>query len=372
MSTDVVTYSNTTSLQPRDLGEAMTIAETLAKSGLVPYALRGKPADVLIIIMYGMELGLSINQALNGINVIKGRPSLSADLRVAKTRERGHRVGVVCVECGEWADEHAKSTVTYTTQADHKFVPDQTKERCTVKAVRKDTGETAIVTWTVEDAIDAGRLWYGKGDLEGKLIARSANGEVLPWESSRKDMLYHRASDRACKAIAPEVAFGLYTREEIEGMPDEPVRVTAEVGEPVTADAIRRDAAAARLQAAEHEPEHEPVHEPESPVVAQDDDELQVTKVEYAEAEHFEAGPGPAPAAGPGDDPITSYWQRRLHANLREAGKSDRTVGLKWISETLGREVASTRELTINDARTLVSALEALKDGGESDDPGAS
>lgn len=246
MTTAIETYENATSLQPRDLGEAMTLAKTLAASGIVPSALRGKPADILVIMMYGMELGLSVNQAMRGINVIKGRPSLSTELRVSKTRERGHRVGVVCVQCGEWAD----FSVHNPSPNGHRFEADWTRERCTVKAVRRDTGETAVITWTAEDAVAAGLLWPGKGDLEGRLIARSGEKqEVLPWEAYTKDMLYNRAADRACKQIAPEVGYGLYTREEIEGMPDEPTRVTAEVGEPVTADAIRRDAETLRERA---------------------------------------------------------------------------------------------------------------------------
>lgn len=250
-SREIDTYHNPTSLQPRDLGEAMTLAKTLATSGLVPDALRGKPADVLVIMMYGMELGLSVNQAMRGIHVIKGRPSLSTELRVSKTRERGHRVGVVCV-CGEWADYAGHGDPTDQDPGRHPYNADWTDQRCTVKAVRRDSGETSIVTWTVQDAVRAGLLWPGKGDLEGRLIARSSkSGEILPWEAYTRDMLYNRAADRACKQIAPEVAYGLYTPEEAAALPDEePTRVEATVGEPVTAPDVTDAAAeAARLQA---------------------------------------------------------------------------------------------------------------------------
>ena len=244
---EIVTYSNPTSLQPHDLGEAMTLAKALAASSIVPSALRGKHADILVIMMYGMELGLSVNQAMRGINVIKGRPSLSTELRVSKTRERGHRVGVVCVICGEWADHSLHRRTATQAAAIHQFEADWTRERCTVKAVRADTGEASVITWTVEDALAAGLLREGKGDLAGKLIARSDKGEVLPWEAYTRDMLYNRAADRACKQIAPEVAYGLYTTEEVEGMADEaPRRVTAEVGEqPDVNDLIGRPESAA-------------------------------------------------------------------------------------------------------------------------------
>lgn len=236
MTTEIEPYRESTWMQPQDLDQAMALSKVLATSSIVPYALRGKPADILIIMMYGMELGMGVHQAMRGINVIKGRPSLAAELRVAKTRERGHRVGVVCADCGEWADHAAHRWISSAQEApSHQYRADRTRERCTVKVVRKDTGETAIVTWTIDDAIGARLLVPGKGADEGKLVSRSDKNEPLPWELYPQDMLYARAADRACKQIAPEVAFGLYTREEIEGMPDEPTRVSAEVGQPVTA-----------------------------------------------------------------------------------------------------------------------------------------
>lgn len=229
-------------LQPRNLTEAVELSRTLAMSSLVPYALRGKPADVLVLMMYGMELGISVIQATRGINVIKGRASLSTELRVAKTRERGHMVGVACVECGQFA--HAE---VHNGPRGHKYEPDSSAERCTVRAVRRDTGETAVVTWTIEQAI-AAKLC--KRAENGQIVSRSDKNEPLPWETYTADMLYNRAADRACKRIAPEVAYGLYTAEEIEQMPAEPTRVEATVGEPMPApDPDEAAAQAAALQA---------------------------------------------------------------------------------------------------------------------------
>lgn len=242
-------------LQPRNLGEAMELAKYLSVSSIIPHALRGKAADILVIIMYGTELGLSVNQALRGINVINGAPSLSAELRVAKTRERGHAIGVVCGvdigggrRCAEWAHHPIHGVPTDQDPGRHPFDADHTRERCTVKAVRKDTGETAIITWTIEDAIAAQLI---KRAESGDLVARSARNEPLPWELYPADMLYNRASDRAAKRIAPEVAFGLYTEEETERIP---TRVEATVGAPVDEgppadpDELRRQAEATQNQ----------------------------------------------------------------------------------------------------------------------------
>jgi hypothetical protein len=177
---------------------------------------------------------------------------MSTELRVAKTRERGHRVGVACVTCKLMFDDGAHRRPGGT----HPFEPDWTDERCTVVAVRRDTGETAVVTWTLQDAVRAGLLRPGRGADEGKLVARSDKNEVLPWEAYTRDMLYNRAADRASKQIAPEVAYGLYTAEEIETMPSDdepPTRVEATVGQPAAApspeDMQAAAADAARLEA---------------------------------------------------------------------------------------------------------------------------
>ena len=69
--------------EPQNLDQAMKLAETVSKSGLVPSALRGKPADILIAVQLGMELGLSPVQALQNIMVVNGRPSMWGDLVMA-------------------------------------------------------------------------------------------------------------------------------------------------------------------------------------------------------------------------------------------------------------------------------------------------
>lgn len=220
-----------TSLQPRNLSEAMDLAKALAVSNIIPYTLRGKPADVLVIIMYGMELNLSVNQALRGIHVINGAPSLSAELRVSKTRERGHLVGIACATCMELGNDPAHAKARPGDGPDpgrHPYLPDSDDTACTVKAIRKDTGEIAIVTWTIEMAINAHLV---KRAEAGNLVARSKTNEPLPWELYPADMLYNRAAARACKRIAPEVAYGLYTEEELEQMP--PERVDVHVGDPI-------------------------------------------------------------------------------------------------------------------------------------------
>src|SRR6185312_10394091 len=63
-------------LSPKNLDEALKLADMLADSSIVPKDFIGKPGNVLVAIQWGMELGLKPMQAMQNIAVINGRPSL--------------------------------------------------------------------------------------------------------------------------------------------------------------------------------------------------------------------------------------------------------------------------------------------------------
>lgn len=67
-------------LEPNTLKEAWEFSEIIAKSDLAPKDYRGKPANVLVAIQYGKELGVPPMQALQGIAVVNGRPAVWGDL----------------------------------------------------------------------------------------------------------------------------------------------------------------------------------------------------------------------------------------------------------------------------------------------------
>ncbi|CAH0528451.1 hypothetical protein CTH30272_02136 [Allocatenococcus thiocycli] len=67
------------SLTPQSLDEAMKMAELMAQSEMVPKDYQGKPANVLVAVQMGAELGLKPVQALQNIAVVNGRPSVWGD-----------------------------------------------------------------------------------------------------------------------------------------------------------------------------------------------------------------------------------------------------------------------------------------------------
>lgn len=76
-------------LVPKSLEEAMKFADLISKSNLCPQGFRGKPADVLIAVQIGAELGVSPLQALANIAVINGRATLWGDLVVGLVQQSG-------------------------------------------------------------------------------------------------------------------------------------------------------------------------------------------------------------------------------------------------------------------------------------------
>jgi hypothetical protein len=104
------------------------LAVEIAPTEFVPAALRGKPAAITAAILYGRELGLGPIQALQSIDVIDGRPAVSAEMARALALSAGHEL----------------------------YVEETTTTRCVVRGRRAGGGEWVTVTWTMDDAKRAG------------------------------------------------------------------------------------------------------------------------------------------------------------------------------------------------------------------------
>lgn len=73
-------------LSPQTFDQALVFCDYLADSDLVPKDFKGKPANCLIAIQWGAELGLKPLQAIQNIAIINGRPSLWGDAVLALVR----------------------------------------------------------------------------------------------------------------------------------------------------------------------------------------------------------------------------------------------------------------------------------------------
>lgn len=161
----------TFSLRPRNFEEAYRFANLIATSDLIPKEFRDKPANVLVAVQLGMELGVSPMQALQNIAVINGRPMIFGDLLPAIIFQSG-----LLESIHEEGDEKAAS--------------------CTVK--RKEH-EPITRTFTMAEAEKAG------------LPARNPTYKTYP-----KRMLQMRARALALRDMFPDVLKGVAVREEVE------------------------------------------------------------------------------------------------------------------------------------------------------------
>ena len=170
-------------LSPQTFDQALTFAQYLAESDLVPKDFKGKPGNCLIAVQWGSELGLKPLQAMQNLAIINGRPSLWGDAVIALVR-----ASPLCEFVIETDDGHAAT--------------------CRVKR-RGETEQSR--TFSMTDAQAAG--------LAGKDI----------WAKYPKRMRQMRARAFALRDVFPDVLRGLPVAEELMDMPAEKFMGSADV-----------------------------------------------------------------------------------------------------------------------------------------------
>ncbi len=164
-------------LSPQTFEQALTFADILADSDLVPKDFKGKPGNCLIAMQWGAELGLKPLQALQNIAIINGRPALWGDAVIALVR--------------------SSPLCEYITEAD-----DGGTAVCRVK--RRGESEE-VRTFSMDDAKVAGLL-----------------GKSGPWTQYPKRMRQMRARAFALRDVFPDVLRGMPIAEEIMDIPQAP------------------------------------------------------------------------------------------------------------------------------------------------------
>lgn len=185
--------------QAKAMGNAMTIAEAMCSTKMVPKAYQGQPADGAAAILYGAELGLNAIQSLQQVMVINGKPGVEARTMVALLRSHGYRFDV---------EENTDTAVTVTGLS--------------------PTGETYTARWTLSMADKAG---YTKNALYKQIPA---------------SMLYAKAATEVCRRLGSHILSGIqYSTEELQL-------------QPVQMQATRQDRGADAVRAALAQKKQEP------------------------------------------------------------------------------------------------------------------
>jgi hypothetical protein len=160
-----------TGVQITSIREVFDLAEQFSRArGFVPDQFIGQPQALAAAMLMGIELGMGPMEALRSIHVIKGKPSMSAEVMLA----RALRAGIKCV----WT---------------------RTDDACATLEITRDGVKRAPFSFTMEDAKRAG-------------LAGSDN-----WKKYPSAMLRARCTSAAMRAHCPDVlGSSVYTPEELD------------------------------------------------------------------------------------------------------------------------------------------------------------
>lgn len=162
----------------------MGVAEFLSKSSMVPKAMNGKPADILIAMEMGLQIGIPMMQAIQDIAVINGKPCMYGDGLLAVVQ--GHKDY-------EWIEEKIESNSAGMQSA--------------ICSIKRKNHEPHTVRFSADDAKKAG-LWGKQG----------------PWSQYPERMLQMRARGFCIRDIFSDALRGIKTDEEIGDYPVQETR----------------------------------------------------------------------------------------------------------------------------------------------------
>ena len=310
------------------------LAGKIAATDFVPDAMRGKTAVVAAAILYGRELGLGPMTSLRSINVIKGKPALSAEAMRAMILAAGHHISF----------------------------REMTGARCIVEGRRKGESDVTTVTYTMDDAKKAG-------------LAGQNQYAKMP-----RQMLAARATSELARLIFADVIGGLLI--DVEAEEDDGIETTN-----VTPISTARRAKVKAMPEPDL-PEPTPLPQPEpDPEPVLDDDIVDAEIIESHPVALVEKelggeviadGPsGPALARQAlkaarepkAEGAITTGQLKALQAAFKDCGVDDRAERLTIAAALAGRDdLGSANDLTAAEAKDILFCLDMAKGN---DDPRA-
>lgn len=290
---------------------AHAVAESLATTSFVPQQFRNKPDEVTAAILAGDEVGLSPLAALRSFDIIQGTAAARAITLRAILQSRGHEIWTV----------------------------ESTDARAIVRGKRLGSDQVHESIWDTGRARGLGLL--GKDN----------------WKKQPKAMLVARATAECCRLVAADAILGIpYAVEELDDGQDEKpaARRTAQRATATVQREPKRPAPNAAPPAARPPRQERPAPAAGPPLPGEDDYEAQDTPA--AEAVTTE------PDEPPAGDPITGPQSRAIGAIMRKADiADDRTARMQLLSHIVDRRVESSKDLTKDEASTVIDQLQRLK-----------
>ena len=286
-------------------------AQRVAGTPFVPSAFRGKPEAVFAAILFGEELGIGPMQSLNSIHVIEGKPGMAPELMRALVARAGHRIDV----------KEANS------------------ERVTLWGKRCDNDSEATVTWTMDDAKQAG------------LAGRGA------WKTYPRAMLLARATSELCRMVFADVVAGLsYTPEEITSVAGYDWEETPV--DPLSLDVVSQPSTMADDEpGATHTPRMTPAPAPEPSLPEVREPEL----VDLAEI--FDAEIVDAELVEETGEPVSLKQVGKIRGLMTEWGLN-KPEQINLVAIIIGRQVATLNKVTKAEGSKIIDYLVKEHPGG--------
>lgn len=292
----------------------VNLAGNIAGTEFVPTGLRGSTEKVTAAILYSRELGLPPMTGLGSVHVINGKAGISAETMRALVQQAGHQIR--------------------TTE--------MTESRCVMKGRRRDEEEWVTASYTMNEADRAG---------DSK---KNQNYRTRPAE-----MLFARCTTRLCRMAFADVIHGMASTEELDDLAAEDGEAPAiEPTDPSQTTVKRAPRKRASRKKAEPEPQgpaperqHAPLpaprQAPTQPAVDEQTGEIQDAIV-------VEDTPAPASA----------HDVSTMAMHFKRLGVEDREERLWWVSSFTNRELSSSKEMTAQEADSVIKELGKLPDNG--------
>lgn len=297
--------------QGMTLSDKITYAKALAESNLLPTQYRKNPANLLFALEYAEALGVAPIHAITSIHVIEGKPSASADLIGTMVRRAGHRLRV--------------------------------------------TGDDTQAVAQIIRADDPDFTFEARWDMNRARAAGLANKGV--WKSYPGAMLRSRAITDVARAAAPDALYGvIYTPEELGAQVDGEGAVMSPQATQAAPPASAADRVRANLR-----PALEPQLVPDLSTITVEHHMV----VDTATGEHKVVEAEVVP-----EEPAMATRPQLVAINAAMGalfGFESRDDKLAYLSGELGRDIASSSELTKDEASQLIDKLskaQAEEDAG--------
>jgi hypothetical protein len=215
---------------------------------------------------------------------------------------------------------YARAMVALVLAHGHEiWTEDDTPSKVTVCGRRKNGQRIETITWTADRARKAGYTNNAK------------------YTSDPQAMLYARASGDVARRVAPDLLYGLgYNVEELE-LQEQPNGKAMKRLPPALVEQPRRLA-------------RKPIETVELPEPELDDPTLPTQTTPPGDTRELPGEP-------------TAAMRRMMHALFNKNGMADRTERLAFTCSVIGRDIASSDELTRAEAGMVLDALQAGAEG---------